>query len=57
MGGPEYVPKGVSDGGAPALKCKPASNPPGSLYGDYATCEPDEGNANVGFVNVDAYCS
>ena len=57
MGGPEYVPKGVSDGGAPALKCKPAVNPPGSLDGAYATCEPDEGNTNVGFVNVDAYCS
>ena len=51
------MPKGVSDNGAAALKCKPASNPPGSLYGVYATCDPDEGNTNVGFVNVDAYCS
>ena len=57
MGGPEYVPKGVSDGGTPALKCKAASNPPGSPDGAYATCEPDEGNINVGFVNLDDYCS
>ncbi|CAF9925806.1 MAG: hypothetical protein ALECFALPRED_003222 [Alectoria fallacina] len=54
---PDYLPKGVSDDGVPALKCKPASNPPGSLYGADATCEPDEGNPNAGFVNIYSYCS
>ncbi len=51
------IPTGVSDNGAPALKCKPVSNPPGSQYGVYAYCPADQGNTNVGYVNVDAYCS
>ena len=49
------IPTGVSDGGAPALKCKRASNPPGGENGAYAVC--NEGSVHGGFVSVDAYCS
>ncbi|CAF9936639.1 MAG: hypothetical protein ALECFALPRED_006908 [Alectoria fallacina] len=56
-GYPGTLPTGVADDGTPALKCKPASNPPGSLYGLYASCEPDANNDNVGGVSLLEYCS
>ena len=53
----EEIPSGVSDNGTPALKCKQASNPPGSLYGVYAVCNGGTSSKNGGYVNVDSYCS
>ena len=46
-----FLPTGVSDLGAPALTCKPVSNPP---QGYYATCY---GSPTVGrYVSLTKYC-
>lgn len=58
-GYPGSLPTGVSDGGTPALKCVPATNPPSatsgpdSEYGVYEICNTNNG----GFVDVIEYCS
>ncbi|CAD6575065.1 MAG: hypothetical protein ASARMPREDX12_007079 [Alectoria sarmentosa] len=58
-GYPGSLPTGVSDGGAPALKCVPATNPPSATsrpnaeYGVYEICNTNNG----GFANVVEYCS
>ncbi|CAD6581309.1 MAG: hypothetical protein ASARMPRED_000579 [Alectoria sarmentosa] len=58
-GYPGSLPTGVSDGGAPALKCVSATNPPSATsrpnaeYGVYEICNTNNG----GFVNVVEYCS
>ena len=52
-------PTGVSDNGAPALTCVPASNPPDGPYGLFANCPYPQVDPNyyVGFVSVSEYCS
>lgn len=45
---PASLPTGVSDGGKPALKCKPATTPPGGY--------PCAANGGVGIVEVVEYC-
>ncbi|KAF6233250.1 hypothetical protein HO173_008539 [Letharia columbiana] len=54
---PFSLPTGVADNGAPALKCKPASNPPGGPYGDYANCAYTPSAAIVGPVSLLEFCS
>ncbi|KAM0804307.1 hypothetical protein BDR22DRAFT_885574 [Usnea florida] len=56
---PFSLPNGVSDGGTPALKCTPTSNPPGGPYGAFANCPyPAPPDANVvGPVELLEYCS
>ena len=49
------LPTGVADNGAPALKCKPQSNPAGSQY--YANCPLTANSAIAGPVNLLEYCS
>ncbi|MCJ1454040.1 hypothetical protein MMC28_004390 [Mycoblastus sanguinarius] len=54
VGYPGSLPTGVSDGGAPALKCVKKSDP--TSY-PFASCEPDVSGDNVGFVQLVEYCS
>ena len=54
-GSPGTLPTGVADNGAPALKCKSKSNPPGSQY--FANCPLTANSAIAGPVNLLEYCS
>lgn len=54
-GSPGSLPTGIADNGAPALKCKPQSNPPGSQY--YANCPLTANSAIAGPVSLLEYCS